>query len=812
MTVDRAGLERAAKIIIRAAIASLAVTATSAHADDSDDKLPSVLPEVIVTAQKLTQTLEQVPVSVGTLDGALMDQSGATGFPDLQGYLGNVTLNLSPTGGDFFIRGFGTLSTNAGFEPSVGTVIDGVFYGRSNFLSVFFSDDERMEVLRGPQGTLFGKNSTAGVFNLVTRSPKNINGIGGEFVLGENGQRAARPVLNVAFGEHWSARLAGNFSRDDGVLHNTDLDRPEINVDQNTLRGRLRYDNDRLRADIGAFYSEQQLNANDFQLIKSSAPMLALMRQYDPDVEANLDFNLSANVPSHGETHFKGANATVNYALDGIGNIDQWALTSVTAWAKQVMESRDIDGDFSPVPVIRDTLARPAPFSQYSQELRIGGHDDSIMGFGSGLNFIVGVYYYDSTFNSNDLFQLEDLGAALAYLTAAQAGNPDGNALFRIGGVPLAEAAYPVGRLVDIAAPLLTPVIGQRQAATVTLDQETSTAALFGQMEYFFVDDWAVILGARVGHEHKKGHFTSQAEGLFIPLIADQQDHDSYRNRSENEFSPKAGFKWQPLPETNVYLTWTRGYKSGGFNALPLNDKNLEFDPERATSIELGAKARLLHGSMRVSAALFDTNFKNLQVSTFATGSGGAAAPVFLNAASARSRGGELELNWLTPLPGVAFYGSAGYADAYYTHYPDAPACAVPSECPNTNADGTTQDLSGRPLANAPRWTAAAVPSFTTLLPGGALATFAVDVLYRGDRYVDVDLAPEKLQRETTEVNARIVLGSRRGNWLLSLAARNLTKEVIVDQVLDEPLAPGNYAAARSDRGRVLSANLIFDI
>src|SRR3546814_17316244 len=89
-----------------------------------------------------------------------MDQSGASGFPDLQGYLGNVTLNLSPTGGDFFIRGFGTLSTNSGFEPSVGTVIDGVFYGRSNFLSVFYSDDERMEVLRGPQGTLFGKNST----------------------------------------------------------------------------------------------------------------------------------------------------------------------------------------------------------------------------------------------------------------------------------------------------------------------------------------------------------------------------------------------------------------------------------------------------------------------------------------------------------------------------------------------------------------------------------------------------------------------------------------------------------------------------
>lgn len=812
MASDSAARSRAQHYLARVAVAALGLIATGAHANTDDDALPTKLPEIVVTAQKLSQTLEQVPVSVGTLDGALMDQSGAAGFPDLQGYLGNVTLNLSPTGGDFFIRGFGTLSTNSGFEPSVGTVVDGVFYGRSNFLSVFYSDDERMEVLRGPQGTLFGKNSTAGVFNLITRAPKNANGVGGDYFLGENGQRALRPVLNATLGEHWSARVAGNFSRDDGVIYNTDLDRPEINVDQNTVRARLRYDNDRLSADLGGFYSEQQFNANNFQLVKASAPTLALMRQYDPQVNDKLDFDLSANVPSRGETHFEGANATVSYALDGLGGIDQWSLTSVTAWARQVLESRDIDADFSPVPVIRDTLSRPAPFSQYSQELRIGGHDDNILGFGSGLNFIIGAYYYDSTFKANDLFQLEDLGAALAYLTAAQAGKPDGNALLRIGGVPLGTAAYPIGRLVDVVAPLLSPAIGQRQAATVTLDQQTSTAALFGQMEYFFIDDWAVILGARIGEEHKKGHFTSAAEGRFIPLIADQQDHDSRRNRSESEFSPKLGLKWQPLPETNVYLTWTRGYKSGGFNALPLNDKNLEFDPERATSIELGAKARLLQGSLRVSAALFDTNFNNLQVSTFATSNGGAAAPVFLNAANARSRGGELELNWLAPLRGLAFYGSAGYADAYYVHYPNAPACAVTSECPRTNADGTTQDLSGRPLANAPRWTAAAVPSFTTLLPGGALATFAVDVLYRSERYVDVDLAPEKRQRQTTEVNARIVLGTRHGSWLLSLAARNLTKEVIVDQVLDEPLAPGNYAAARSDRGRIVSANLILDI
>ena len=761
------------------------------------------LPEIIVTAQKTAQSIERVPLSVGTVDGELFQQSGATGFADMQGYVGNVTIALSPTGGDFFVRGFGTLSTNAGFEPSVGTVVDGVFYGRSNFLSVFFNDVDRMEVLRGPQGTLFGKNSTAGVFNLVTRGPAPGNGGVGEAFISDSGEYALRPVLNMVFDEHWSARLSGNFSRDDqGELFNTDLDRDEVNVAQDTLRLRVRYDSEKIRTDFGAFYSDQRLNANNFQLIEVSDPMLQLMRQYDTDAEGRLDFRNSANVPARGATRFVGANATVDYPLDGLHGIDTLDFTAISAYARQVIEDRDIDADFSPIPFIRDTLIDPSPFRQLSQEFRFTGHDDNVLGFGHAIDFVIGGYWYESTLNANDVFRVEDLGAALSYVTAAQAGAPNANAGLQLLGAPLTQLAFPIGRLVDLLNPVLNPVLGGDQAAYVTLAQKTSTQAIFGQMEYFVLDDWALIAGARVGREHKQGHFTSTAEGFLIPLIADQNDHDTRLSRTETEFSPKLGLKWQMLPNANTYLSWTRGYKSGGFNALPLNDRNLEFDPERATSLELGAKARLLRGSLRLSAALFDTRFDNLQVSTFATDSG-AAAPVFLNAASARSRGGELEVHWMLPLRGLAFYGSAGYADAYYRSYPDAPA-------PATSQD-STQDLSGRTLSNAPRWTAAAIPSFTLPLPRGLLATLAIETLYRSQRYVDVDLDPVTLQKATTELNGRLVFGTRAGGWTLSLAARNLTREVIVDQVLDQPLAAGNYVASRADRGRRLSANLIVE-
>ncbi|MFT4047056.1 MAG: TonB-dependent receptor plug domain-containing protein [Solimonas sp.] len=496
-------ISRTAGLGCLAGAAIAALVSPPARAED-DPALPDVLPEIIVTAQKFAQSVEQVPASVGTIDGELMRQSGATSFQDLQTYVGNVTLSISPTGGDFFIRGLGTLSTNAGFEPSVGTVVDGVFYGRSNFLSVFFNDVQRMEVLRGPQGTLFGKNSTAGVFNLVTRAPAGRFGVGGELFVGDDGERAARPVLDVAFGKHWSARLGGNFSRDDGQLTNTDLDRPEVNVAQDTLRLHVRYDDGPLRVDLGGFYSEQGLNANNFQLTHVSEPMRALMQHYDADFEDRLDFRNSANVPSHGETEFAGTDVSADYKLDGLWDINSLTLSSVSAWARELLKARDIDGDFSPVPVIRDTLSKPAPFDQYSQEIRVAGHDDSIAGFGAGIDFVLGAYYYDSTFVANDLFQLEDLGATLAYLTAAQAGNPNGNAVLRIGGVPLTQLAIPVGQLADLLEPALAPVIGERQAATVTLDQRTSTAALFGQMEYFIIERWALILGGRVGYEHKQ--------------------------------------------------------------------------------------------------------------------------------------------------------------------------------------------------------------------------------------------------------------------------------------------------------------------
>lgn len=764
----------------------------------------AALPEIVVTAQKTAQTLEQVPLSVTTLDGELAEQSGAIGFPDLQNYAANVVLSLTPTTSDFYVRGFGTPSTNAGFEPSVGTVVDGVFYGRSTFLSAFFFDIDRMEVLRGPQGALFGKNSTAGLFNLTTRAPEAAMGARTELFYAEGNNYAVRPVIDLPVGAAFSARIAGSYSDAEGTLFNTALDRHEVGVEQNSTRLRVRFAPvERWSLDLGAFHSDLAHNNNLFQLSHASEAMVSYVREYDAEAEADANnFRNSANVEARGEAEYDGVHATLDIDIADLTEMDELRVTSVSAWARQNTLSRDLDADFTGAPVIRDSLVGASPFTQRSQELRIAGRNADLFGWGHGVDFVAGLYWYESSLRANDLFELEDLGAALGYLLAAQAGQQGGSA-GGLGGLAV-RLGTPLGTLINLIEPLLTPAIGERQAAYVSLRQRTQNYAAFGQVEHFFLPHWAVLAGMRVGIEDKSGRATSAPEGQLIGLITRDSEgnptvvaHDTPLSREESEFSPKAGLKWAPSKQTSAYLTWSRGYKSGGFNALPLNDYNLQFEPERASSWELGAKSRLLQGSLRVSAAIFDTDFEDLQVSTFR-----GASFVILNAAAARSRGIELDFNWLTPLPGAALYGSAGYTDAYYTHYPNAPAPA--------DAEESSQDLSGKRLAIAPRWTAALVPSFTTYLPWTRMnAAFAVDLLYRSDRYLDVDLDPRTYQPATTEINARMSIAAQTGQWMLNFAARNLTEEVVLEQVLDQPLAAGNFAAIRGDRGREFSANLI---
>lgn len=753
------------------------------------------LPVIVVTAQKISQTQEQVPASLSLVSGETFRESGSTSFTDLQDYAANVAISLSGSAGTFGIRGLTTPDTNTAFDPSVGTVVDGVSYGRSNFLIGLFHDIDHVEVLRGPQGTLFGKNATAGLFNVTTNAPRPGFSAGADVLASSYGTVSVRPVLNQPIGESAALRLSGNYEFGDGArLDNTFLDRNEDNTRQATTRARLRLlPSDDLTIDVGAFHSRQDAHFNIFQFTQATPEMLAMARTYDPKTETRLDDHNSANYPSREKANLSSLSTTLQYQAPDFLQLIDPTIVSITGWAQAKTLNRDFDADFTAAPFLSDTLAKPSLYRQFTQELRIAAHAPDLFGWGHGVTFVTGLYFFDSRFDTSDIFAVEDLGAAFSYITAANAGSlarglPPGT----IGGLAGSLGA-PLSTVLGLLDPLTSPILGPSQSASVKLDQDAQAYAYFGQFEHRFLPEWALIGGLRWGVERKDGRASSVAEGVLVPLIADQENHDTGLSRIEHDLSPKVGFKWIPSKDLNAYLTWAQGYKSGGFNALPLTPRNLEYDAERAEGIEAGTKFRgeLFGTPLRASLALFSTTFDDLQVSTFRNG-----GFVILNAARARSRGFEAETFWM-PLRGATVQASVGYAQARYLSYPDAPARA--------DSGAQTQDLGGRPLAFAPRWTANLTPSMTLPLTDAFLTTFAISASYRDKRYLDLDDDPRKRQSAATVLDLRVILQGFDTPWSLMLVGHNLTDERISDQAISQPLAPGNFVATRTDYGRYAS-------
>jgi iron complex outermembrane receptor protein len=771
-------------------------------APESYNDAPTELETVVVTATKTKRDAQTVPVSLSTIDGEFIRQAGLASFNDLQNYAANLNITVAGNSGTLGVRGFATPDLNPSFDPSVGTVVDGVYYGRSAFLSAFFSDINRFEVLRGPQGTLFGKNTTAGLLNLNTNTAKTSNETVGDFTGSSYGRRSFQPAFNVALGDDWSARLAGNVTYgDEGSQYNTYLQRGESNPSQRTARLRVDYDGDGpFTVDLGGFYSHQFRNYNLFAFDHVGANMLALAQTYDPQVDDDAGNHLnSENHPSRDDAELYGAHVTVDFDPGELWRMNKATVTSVTAFAGSREKRDDLDADFSPIPFIVDQLVKPATYSQFSEELRLAGETPDLFGWGYGVNFVTGFFLFDSSYKTSDLFLVEDLGAAAAYFVAAEA---DAQAAGRSGngsaGTLFGALAPSLGSLLDTLNPVLSPVIGKQVSAAVGLDQHTQSAAYFGQFEHKVLPDLSIIGGLRFGYEYKSADAYSHTNSPLIPAITNgaQKDHDTHVSQSDWDLSPKAGLKYEPNKAITTYFTWAQGYKSGGFNGRPLSNENLEYEPELATSYEVGAKtrARLFGTPLQFNIAAFTTKFENLQVSTFQDGSF-----VILNAASARSSGFEGDLTWL-PLPGLLLSSSFGYADAHYVKYSDAPPVSSSSE--------DTQDLGGRPLELAPKWTASFVPSYLLPLPGPIHVTLGGDVLYRSQRYLDLDDDPLKLQKATLVYDARITAATPAEGWTLTFAGHNLSDVKIYNQALSQPLAAGNVVRWMADYGRFYTLDL----
>ena len=760
------------------------------------------LDEVVVTAQKVKQPLRKVPLSVTALNGDFISATGSADLADVSMYVPNARVDADDPGSpQVFIRGFGTNAFNPSFEASVALVQDELFFGRPGYFTEAMFDIDRVEVLRGPQGTLFGKNSVAGVFNVTTRGVDNDLTVDGRAFGAEHGEMRYEAGGGGMLTDWFGGRLSGLHREQDGELYNQYLDRNEDSLEQTAGRVKLLFEPLLgLRSELTAVAADLEAPFWPFQIMELDADTRDYLDDFDPQIEDDpTDFRTSFNTPGFIRKGSDTVGLKTEWDLGDVGPLRAFAPVLVLGTSTYYVDQLN-EIDVSPADIA--DFDNHEDHEQQSAELRFAGGFDSLFGLGTGVDFVVGAFHYVSDYqllvhvNAGD--DLDSYMQTNDFQQLASGGDSTGL------GLPTIPA----------------PVPTDDDYYQFDFDQDVESTAVFGQVTLHLNERWAVTPGVRYNRESKRadsaGHGHCQARDntgdpgtpCFMQelLEANDYDHRGLR-RDETDVSPKLALQYFG-GMANYYVSYARGYKSGGFNSISfgrvcetpgdptscrtVTREELEYEPENARTWEGGVKARTGGGRLSANLTYYRTEFDNLQVLAF----NGFLFDV-TNAGKAHSYGWEADFQWLTPFEPLRIQGSLGLLDARYDEYPGAPA-------PIGQGIGATQDLRGKRIAFAPDRTATLTPTLTFLF-GEFMTTLAADALYQGGQYTDTDLDPNTYQPAVTKYSARLGFGHVSGRWGITVGGTNLTDERTLNQVTDAPFFPGTYFAQQA-QGRALFA------
>jgi iron complex outermembrane receptor protein len=772
--------------------------ATSVRSTDSSSR--RMLEEVVVSAQKVNQSSQDVPISLTAVSGDFMREVGATGLQDIAPYIPNVRFSsdTDPALAQINIRGFGSNPLNSAFDSSVGFVQDEIFFNRPSYYNEAMFDIARVEVLRGPQGTLFGKNTIAGVFNVTTKGPTEQLSADLRMNKTDPEEVSLEAGIGGMVTDWFGVRIAAQDISRDGQLHNQFLNRQDDKHEQNAQRIKLLFlPTEKVSFELMGVASETSANYWGLQLMSLDEGSSDFLKNYDPDIEGD-PYNFTSSYDQDGflDKTSDTLGLKTDWDIAPVGALDNLNMVLVLADTALTIDSL-VDLDTSPANLA--VLEVVSDYEQQSAELRFTGTADSLFGLGSGVEFVMGAYVFDSRFSQGVKINTgDDFGAYLLTDDALQlvSGQTSVSSGGLLGGLNLAGIG-----LISNSTGALSGEDFFRLDYLLNVDAQ----AVFAQMSWALTDQFIVTPGIRYSREQKvadaSGEGVCRTAALGTPCIMESalsaEDYDERGlSRKESDVSPKLAFQYYLNRDTNVFLTYARGYKSGGFNASSFGGEDLSFEPEEAATIEAGFKGEFFENTLRLNAAVYQTEFDNLQVLAF----NGAFFDV-TNAASAISRGLEMDFMWLTPFEPLSISGSLGLLDAKYDSYPNAPA-------PITQGVHAKQDLSGKRIAFAPEQSASITPTLTLPLFGLAMRA-SVDYLYQGNQYTDGDLDPNSYLKGFSQVSARISLGSTDQRWAVTLGGSNLTEEKVLNQVLDTVFFPGSYNA-RQKSGRKIFASLSF--
>ena len=709
------------------------------------------LEEVVVTATKRTVSVQDVPVTVSAISENYIKDAGIGGIEDLQHALPamSVTANINAFSTAIRLRGIGSQGNEPSIEPSVGFFVDGIYQARSGLGMSDIADVERIEVLYGPQSTLYGKNTNAGLINVITKRPTREFEGSLELTAGDYGLVDGRLSLSGPISETVAYRINGRYHVRDGYMD--DLDprggggKESLNdVDDQVFRGQLLFtpteDLD-IRLIAAHVERDQTCCSGDLEAGPAHIGLSAVLGSPLPSLVAD-DRVVAIDFPYSFEQSSSSASATVNYRFSDI------ELTSITAWDEYDWDHEQ-DTDHSSLDFWQTVDHQEG--DSFSQEIRLSSDGNQ------SLDWLAGIYYYQATMERGT-------------------GNLPGYVTFG------SDAGF---ALPAVLPPPLTASAGDTGIYDATWDQKS--AAAFGQVQYQLSEKTALLGGLRYTYEEKEADLLliSQTESpLSVMALAILPPLDEDLDRTDDSVSWMLGAQHHWNDDIMTFFTVSTGYKAGGFNgaAGPSTGSEREYDEEESMNYELGIKSYLFDQRLKLNASVFYTQLEDFQNLSF-----DAVAGAFYveNAGEQSSLGLDVESvfavnEWLTVSAAMEFL------EAEYDDFKNGPCYfGRPDVDPVTGSC----DVSGESLPWAPEFSANVAADL--VFPIGRNELYSrLEYVYAGDHYASDDLDPTSEQSYDL-VNARIAL--RNDTWEVALWGKNLTDETYKLQQVGIPLFPGSY-------------------
>ncbi len=789
-------------------ISTIGFSAASAYAQD--DTL--ILEEIVVTAQKRQESLQDVPVSVAVVSGARLDEAGIDNLDDLAPHIPNFSKGESGASSIIRIRGIAT-GSNPAFEQSVVLFADDISLARAPLARLPFMDLARVEVLRGPQNVLFGKNAIAGAISMVSAMPTD--DFEGKISLRyepDYQDTEALAVLSGPISDNVRARLAIRSAEYGGYLqkysNETGNDQVKIRDEEQredfAVRGTIAWDigaktdltfrveHDKVES-VGQSHQLLFGYANPFPAsalnplggLNYTQSVAAIQGAYNaaiggfglPPVDVGTDTIGQDRIrrsafDGYQELDVNKVDLTINHEFE------KFTLTSVTGYV-EYEEDRLAGGGLSGIDI--SSILTKEKYDQISQEIRLTSD------LGGSIEWIGGVFFQDWNLDADESTLLDEMNMPV---------------LLGIAG----------------AAPGLEAVANLD--STRTFVGTSTTYAAFGQVTWSMSDTARLTLGGRYTVEDKDAKkfvdIVNRATGQFdigqaifascgfgvdynslgqlsavvplpgcdgVPALGAYNTHDTVAAREEKKFTPSVTAEFDIGDSNMAYATVSTGFKAGGFDARAARESNLEYEDETVTGYEIGMKSRFADGRAETNVAVFRSEYKDLQVSTF----DGVAGFVVGNAAEFLAQGIEMEGRWRAT-DALTMSGALAWTDSKWEKYENA-------SCNSMHRILTGEalcDRTGLKAGNTPDWSGNLVADY--YVPVGSLYFRATaDVIYSGEYHTNSTKEIGTLQGSYTKLNLRLAIEGE--SWTFSILGKNLTDEDVIEFSSEVPLSGSDLLA-----------------